>query len=352
MTRGHADGSSTKRGDLGRSLRTSAPHTMQREIFVTEMTQSDFHHDRAQGVSTVDGVSPSGGLPAFAPMQEARPVSSQRAARTSPAGDLPVKDIVVLCYHAVSETWPTNIAVTPKRLDAQLSDFLRRGYRGMTLSDALTAPRHSRTLVVTFDDAFRSVLNLALPILRRLELPGTVYVPTAYPGTEVPMAWKGYDQWVGTPHEHELACLSWGQLRALHALGWEIGSHTDSHPRLTTLDDASLMRELHTSRAKCESEMDAPCLSFAYPYSDHDARVVEATRKAGYLLGTTVPFRSTPPLPLQWPRVVVGRKDSARQVRIRAWRRATPSLDAAWWSVRPAVLRAGAETARVLHRHE
>ncbi len=261
------------------------------------------------------------------------------------------KDIVVLCYHGISESWPALVTVTPTNLEAQLSHFVRRGYRGATLRDALTAPGHERMLVVTFDDAFRSVLTLAFPILERLGLPGTVYVPTAYPDSNQLMGWDGYDRWLRTSHEHELTCLSWDELRVLRAAGWEIGSHTDSHPRLTTLDDASLMRELRVSREKCESEMKESCYSIAYPYGDHDSRVVTATRQAGYALATTVAVGSRPPLPLQWPRVVVARKDTAARVRIRAWRRATPPVDAAWRSVAPPARRAAATAGRLARRH-
>jgi peptidoglycan/xylan/chitin deacetylase (PgdA/CDA1 family) len=279
--------------------------------------------------------------------QRARPLSAERVGGGSYLAELAVKDILVLAYHAVSETWPKSITVTPRDLEAQLSYFVRRGYRGMTLSDALTAPRHPRTLVVTFDDAFRSVLTLAFPILSRLALPGTVYVPTAYPDSDMPLAWEGYDDWVGTPHEHELACLSWDELRALRSSGWEIGSHTDLHPRLTTLDDASLERELQVSREKCEWELKEPCYSFAYPYSDYDSRVVEATREAGYLLATTIAHRSAPSLPLQWPRVIVNRSETVRRVRLRAWRLTTPSVDAVWWGVAPRVRRVTVQAARV-----
>lgn len=258
----------------------------------------------------------------------------------SGGGPIVPKDIVVLCYHGVSPTWPAVVTVTPTNLEAQLSRFLRRGYRGSTLCDALTAPRHERTLVVTFDDAFRSVLTLAFPVLERLGLPATVFVPTAYPDSGSPMGWAGYDHWLGTPHEHELACLSWEELRRLRAAGWEIGSHTHSHPRLTSLDESSLTRELHISREKCEWEMKEPCYSLAYPYSDCDSRVVRAARQAGYALATTVAVGSRPALPLQWPRVIVARKDTAVLVGLRARRLATPPVDAAWRRLAPSIHRA------------
>lgn len=94
---------------------------------------------------------------------------------------------MVLCYHAVSETWPAKIAVKPDQLEEQLRLLLRRGYSGATFTEAATAPANGKLLAVTFDDAFRSVLEYAFPILSRLGLPGTVFVPTSFPGSEVSM---------------------------------------------------------------------------------------------------------------------------------------------------------------------
>jgi peptidoglycan/xylan/chitin deacetylase (PgdA/CDA1 family) len=246
-----------------------------------------------------------------------------------------VARLLVLGYHSVSAGWPAVTSVRPQHLRDHLSWLVRRGYRGATLSDALTAPAHRRTLVVTFDDAHRSVMTEARPILAELGLPGTVFVPTAYAGTDRPMGWPGYDHWVGTEHEHELRCLSWEELRELAAEGWEIGSHTRSHPRLTTLADDDLDAELRESRRECEAAIGRPCLSIAYPYSDVDARVARAARRAGYLVGATVPRRLAAPLPLLWPRVGLYHDEGVAVLRRRAWRRSHPLVDAAIATVRP-----------------
>lgn len=201
--------------------------------------------------------------------------------------------------------------------------LVNRGYRGATFTEALTAPPTGRTLVVTFDDAPRSISNLAMPIMAKLGLPGTVFVPTSYPDNGRPMAWPGQEQWVGTEHEHELACMSWNELRGLADRGWEIGSHTRSHPRLTTLVDGPLQDELRGSREDCQEGLGRACRSLAYPYSDFDARVVRAAREAGYLFAGTAPGKPAAPLPLQWPRVGVARPDTARRLAIRIWRRSS-----------------------------
>src|SRR6266511_3468208 len=158
-------------------------------------------------------------------------------------------EVLVLCYHAVSASWPCVMSVTPERMKEQLRMLIDRGYRGATFSDAVSEAPGPRTLAVTFDDAFRSVYELAFPILSELGLPGTVFVPTAKIGTEEPMAWPGIDEWVGGPYEEELVGMTWDHLEELHSAGWEIGSHTCSHPVLTLIDASALEQELRRSRA-------------------------------------------------------------------------------------------------------
>jgi peptidoglycan/xylan/chitin deacetylase (PgdA/CDA1 family) len=248
-------------------------------------------------------------------------------------------EVLVLCYHGVSPTWPAETSVTPERFAAQLRSLLAAGYHPATARDALTAPGPGRTMAVTFDDAHRSVLEQAVPIMRALGVVGTIYVPTDYAGTDRLMAWSGYDTWVGTEHADELRCMTWEELRGLAGEGWEIGSHTRSHPRLTQIPDDQLADELAGSRRACEEAMGEPCLSIAYPYGDHDDRVVRATRDAGYALGVTVPRTWEVALPLAWPRVAVYHGDDERRLRLRAWRRAHPAVDGVLGRVRAAVRR-------------
>jgi peptidoglycan/xylan/chitin deacetylase (PgdA/CDA1 family) len=212
------------------------------------------------------------------------------------------RDVLVLCYHAVSERWPAELSVTPAALEQQVRFLLERGYRGATFQEAVFGPPARRTVAVTFDDAFRSVYELARPILSRLGVPATLFVPTRMIDRE-PMAWPGIDRWLGGPHESELTGMSWGQIQELDAAGWEIGSHTRSHPRLTQLDEASLAEELAGSRRDCEQRLGKPCLSLAYPYGDFDSRVIVAAAAAGYrAAGTLDETRPQRGPALRWPR--------------------------------------------------
>lgn len=226
------------------------------------------------------------------------------------------RDVLVLCYHAVSDTWPADLAISAEQLGRQLEHLTSRGYRGATFSDAVSDPPRRRTLAVTFDDAYTSTLTQGKAVLDRLGLPATVFVPTAFPGTDAVLAWPGIDQWLGGPHESELEPLSWPQLASLRDAGWEIGSHTVSHPHLTQLDDEALARELAQSRAACVENLGG-CRSIAYPYGDVDQRVLAATRAAGYEAGAALPARMHRASALKWPRVGAYSIDTPRRFAIK-----------------------------------
>ena len=223
---------------------------------------------------------------------------------------------LVLAYHAVSERWPADLAISPDRLRNQL-ELLRRGYVGATFAQVVRGEVGAKAVAVTFDDGFRSVHRYALPLLSKLGLPATVFVPTGPIGMQLPVRWPGLDEWMGTPYEEELAPLSWDELRLLRNAGWEVGSHTVSHPRLTQLNDEELASELSESRQHCTKEMGRPCESLAYPYGDYDARVQAAAQDAGYSGAASID-RPGPPNPFDWPRIGVYPVDGALRFRLKA----------------------------------
>jgi peptidoglycan/xylan/chitin deacetylase (PgdA/CDA1 family) len=232
-------------------------------------------------------------------------------------------DVIVLCYHALSPTWQAELSTTPTRFERQLALLVARGYRGVSFTEAVGASKVSagsgraRVLAVTFDDAYRSVFALARPILARLGLIATVFVPTDGIGTDAPLSWPGIDRWLGGPHERELVPMAWPELQALAAAGWEIGSHTGSHPHLTQLPDTELDDELTRSKAACERHLGGPCTSLAYPYGDVDARVVAAAARAGYRTAAALPRRLQSGEALRWPRIGIYCADDQLRFRLK-----------------------------------
>ena len=106
---------------------------------------------------------------------------------------------LVLCYHAVSPTWESELSVAPDALERQIEHLLRRGWRAATFTDAVVGPRDRRAFAVTFDDAFASVRTYAAPVLRQFGVRGTLFVPTSFMEGEGILSWKGIKGWRDTP---------------------------------------------------------------------------------------------------------------------------------------------------------
>jgi peptidoglycan/xylan/chitin deacetylase (PgdA/CDA1 family) len=221
---------------------------------------------------------------------------------------------LVLCYHAVSETWHHELSVPPDAMARQLQLLLRRGYRPAPAAETVTGGR--KLLHVTFDDAFTSVRN-ALPVLERTGVRATVFACTGYAddgrALDVP---ELEDELRARPEE--LSTMGWDELRALADRGVEVNSHTVSHPHLPTLSDAELADELRSSRQRLEDELGRPCRLVAYPYGECDGRVRAAARAAGYDAAFGLPGDATGRDPFDVFRVGVWHGESPRRVAFKA----------------------------------
>lgn len=89
----------------------------------------------------------------------------------------------------------------------------------------------------------------------------------------------------------QLTNMPVADLRAMHALGFGIGAHTDDHPILTYCDDTSARREIAQTREELSGLVGSPVTSFAYPnghpYADFSSRHVELVKQAGYTSAVT-----------------------------------------------------------------
>jgi peptidoglycan/xylan/chitin deacetylase (PgdA/CDA1 family) len=220
---------------------------------------------------------------------------------------------LVLCYHAVSNTWPDTLAVRLSALERQLKSVLRRGYRPVTAVEV--AEGGAKLLHVTFDDAFSSVAA-ALPLLDRLSVPATIFACPDYADDGRALAIPELAAEVGA-YPDELTTMRWHELRSLADRGVEVGSHTNSHAHLTQLSDADLDRELRGSRERIQAELGRACRFLAYPYGEEDERVRVAARAAGYDAAFGLPGIERPINRYSLPRVGVWRRDSLLRMTIK-----------------------------------
>lgn len=222
---------------------------------------------------------------------------------------------------------------------------LAKNFNVMPLHDALIALRENRlpprAVCITFDDGYRSTHDLALPILKELNLPATVFVTTAYLGEghmwndriieairrlpeghldlqeigmgvhpvfnmadRINLAKKINDDSKYLASDGRLnvilkleklagesvtagLMLTGEMLLNLSRAGIEIGGHTITHPILTKLDDATARHEIAQNKKTLEEIIGQPLRLFAYPNGkigkDFDQRHMAMAKEAGYI---------------------------------------------------------------------
>jgi len=195
--------------------------------------------------------------------------------------------VPVLCYHRIEEP-PAGAShdsnfVTPTRFDEHVRMLASWGFVGVTIGDVARWQRGEQSLppravAITFDDAYVSVADYALPILAAHRWPSTVYVVSAHVG--------GSNAWDSAAPRG--AILDKTALRNMSESGVDIGSHTRHHTRIRGLDDAKALDELRGSRLELESMLGRPVESFAFPYGSHDRRSLAMVAEAGYRSATTL----------------------------------------------------------------
>ena len=212
---------------------------------------------------------------------------------------------LVLCYHAISDSWTDELAVSQTVFERQLRQLLSRRFRPVDAAGVLDGGR--KLLHVTFDDAFRNIAS-ALDTLERLHVPATVF---ACPGLADNGDTLAVPELAAEARKHPdvLATMDWDQLRNLVDRKIEVGSHTMTHPHLTTLGDHELHQELSAARERLEDELKVRCRFLAYPYGEEDQRVRAVARSIGYEAAFALPGVRAPIDRYALPRVGVWRRD-------------------------------------------
>jgi peptidoglycan/xylan/chitin deacetylase (PgdA/CDA1 family) len=116
-----------------------------------------------------------------------------------------------------------------------------------------------RTAVLTFDDGYRSMRTLVLPLLRRFDYPAVLFVPTDFVGRS-----NEFDAGI---EPLEPIC-DWADLRELGRRGISVQSHGVSHRRLSGLSWVEVREEMVRSKRELEAGLDRPVEAIAYPYGD------------------------------------------------------------------------------------
>ncbi len=223
---------------------------------------------------------------------------------------------VVLCYHNVVDG---PVAVSDPGLHLQRAAFeahmvwLAGRFEVVSLDELARRAEAGASLrglaAVTFDDAYQGTLRHGLPVLARLGLPCTVFVPSAYPDGASGFWWDDAGaaalddarrtRWLEelqgdatrirsesggatAPPSADCVPATWAALTASRSPLVRLGAHSVTHRNLCALDAESLDRELRASAASITERTGERPHWFAYPYGRWNATVADAARRAGY----------------------------------------------------------------------
>ncbi len=192
--------------------------------------------------------------------------------------------VSILLFHRVSDEFRDSVTIGVEQFDL-LIGYLAKNYQILTLDDILS---HKPTIgirpyvVITFDDGYLDNYLNAAPILLKHGVSATFFISTdkitnntAF-DHDVKMLGRGLDN------------MNWDQVRKMKEWGFDIGSHTVTHPRLSKLDTSSLKMELEKSQLTIKEELGIKNVKFAYTYGGTEDFTMEARKMAEELKYTCI----------------------------------------------------------------
>ncbi len=198
------------------------------------------------------------------------------------------QSIPILCYHKFGSGDRSNMTIPTHVFEQQMKYLKENGYRVITphqLHDFLAYRRQipKKSVLITIDDGYRSVYDVAWPILKKYGFTATFFVYTDYVGISK-------------------KAITWDQLATLKNAGFTIGSHTVTHSDLTKKredeTDAEfaqrLKKEIFLSKQIIDEKLGQDTICFSFPYGRYNKTLMEMVQAAGYKIAVTVERGSNP----------------------------------------------------------
>lgn len=202
------------------------------------------------------------------------PIQVQTMSSSAPADPVKIADqkIPILMYHHIrdfndpNDQIGTNLSVSPGSLAKQLDLIAQRGYTTTTFEQLSLGKNVSKPVILTFDDGYENFYTNAYPELQKRGMTAVIFIITGF---------------------HSADYLSNVQIKELSAAGFEIGSHTISHPDLSISTDSKMKNEVGESKISLEQITGKKAISFCYPSGKYNQNVLDAVKASGYLYATT-----------------------------------------------------------------
>jgi peptidoglycan/xylan/chitin deacetylase (PgdA/CDA1 family) len=176
-------------------------------------------------------------------------------------------NIPILMYHHVKNHQEYDDEVE-KGLSVKIANFQEQmkyldsnGYQTISL-DQLFSDGGQKNIVITFDDGYKNVFTNAYPIMKEFDLTGTVFVITDFVGKD--------------------RYMNWDELRELYNAGWQIQSHSLTHPNLTNISLEEAWNQIYNSKIDIEKNISQIVTFLSYPAGKYNEEIIELIKKANY----------------------------------------------------------------------
>lgn len=120
-------------------------------------------------------------------------------------------------------------------------------------------------VLITFDDGYRSWVDVAMPVLGEYDIKGLFFLNSGLADVE-----RGNDKETSFTrtrlHVSVRESIEWNEVRTLRIAGHTIGGHTKTHARLSELQETMQTTEITEDKARIEEILGERVMHFAYPF--------------------------------------------------------------------------------------
>ncbi len=195
--------------------------------------------------------------------------------------------VPILVYHNFSKTRAEKTTLTENDFDTQMKYLKQNNYHVISLDQLMDfldykAPLPEKSVVITFDDAWRSAYDIAVPILIKYGFTATFFIYTDFIGGG--------------------KALSWNDIKELAKSGFDIQCQTKTHRNLSipkkneSFEEYfnAIEEEIAYPKKLFQRMLDKDCRYLAYPYGETNNLVIAVLKKYGYRGAFTLGRESNP----------------------------------------------------------
>jgi peptidoglycan/xylan/chitin deacetylase (PgdA/CDA1 family) len=189
---------------------------------------------------------------------------------------------IILAYHSINDQRSDSLSVSTKNFRWQIEYYLKRGYKTITLEDYALKKYsdNQKILIITFDDGYVDNYYQAFPILKELKCTAQIFLTVDFIDTNNIFWWD--ENKIETGKLNDFLTLNLSQIIEMREYGISFGSHTLSHPKLSTINIEDAKHEIRESKKKLEKLLNCEISAFCYPHGDLNVNIINLVKEAGY----------------------------------------------------------------------